>query len=80
MPAWLASIEAKIIGGLLVVALIGGVFLWIYDKGESAGSADVKAKVATETVKTIDAARITKEKADAETHSVPYGERADGLR
>ena len=80
MFAFLGTSQAKIIAGLLVVALIGGAILYIYNKGEKAGSADVKAKVATETVKTLDKARQTKEQADKDTLATPYNDRIEGLR
>ncbi|WP_428668013.1 hypothetical protein [Reyranella sp.] len=80
MFAFLGTIQAKIIAGLLAVALVGGAIVYIYGKGERAGSSEIKARVATETVKTLDAARISKERTDEEVHRTPYDDRADGLR
>lgn len=80
MPPFLATIQAKIIGGLLVVALIGGVFLWVFNKGEKAGSSAITTKVQQETIKTLDKARQTKDQADRDVKSKPYDERVDGLK
>ena len=49
-----------IVVGLLIAAAVCGVV--IYDKGEKASSVAVKAAVATETVRTLDAARISKDR------------------
>lgn len=68
-----------IAAGLLIAAT--GTVVWvIYHKGEVSGSADVKAKVATETVKKLDDARLTKEKIDAEVGRTPYADKPDQLR
>lgn len=76
----LSQIHLVIIGGLLAVVLAGGAILYVYGEGKDAGSAAVTSAVQTETIKAGAAARIQKERADAETRSVPYGERVDGLR
>ncbi len=68
-----------IAAGLLVGATAGGVCL-IYRKGWSAGSAAVTTEVQSETIRTLDAARISRERTDEEVHRTPYDDRADGLR
>lgn len=76
----LSKIQLAIIGGLLAVVLTAGGIAWVFNKGQTAGSSEVKAKVATETVRTLDAARISKERTDEDVHRTPYDDRADGLR
>jgi hypothetical protein len=65
--------------GLLIAATAGGI-CFLYRKGEQAGSAIVNTRVQSETIRTLDAARISKEKTDEEVHRTPYDDRADGLR
>ncbi len=76
----LASLEAKIIAGAAALALIGGAIWLVYHKGESAGSSSVRVEVQRKTIETLDAARLSREKTDAEVHSTPYRDRVDGLR
>ena len=76
----LSQIQLIIIGGLLAVVLTAGGIAYIYDKGGDAASAEIKATVATETIKTLDAARKTKEQADEEVRRTPFNDRVDGLR
>lgn len=64
----------------LLIAATGAVVWFIYHKGETAGGAKVTTEVQRETIKTLDAARISKEKTDEEVHRTPYDDRADGLR
>jgi hypothetical protein len=63
----------------LVAATAAGLWL-VYHTGETAGSSAVTTAVQTETIKTLDAARISKERTDEEVHRTPYDDRADGLR
>jgi hypothetical protein len=76
----LTQIQAIVIGGALAVVLVGGAITYVYNKGERAGSADVKAAVQSETIKATEGARISKEKTDVEVIRTPYDDRADGLR
>jgi hypothetical protein len=76
----LVGIKLYIIVAGLAAVLVGGAFYWSYNKGENAGSSDVKAKVATETVKTLDASRLARERAEQDTRAKPYSERVEGLR
>lgn len=78
--AFLATIEAKIIGGLLIAAIVGGVIYWTYDEGRDAGASAITGAVQTKTIETLDAARTSKEKADEEVRRTPYDGRVDGLR
>jgi len=73
-PVLIASAVA-----VLVACTAGGMWL-VYHKGETAGAADITTKVQSETIKSLDAARISKENTDEEVHRTPYGDRADGLR
>jgi hypothetical protein len=68
-----------IAAALLMAATAGGIW-FIYRKGESAGSATVTTQVQSETIRTLDAARISRERTDEEVHRTPYDDRADGLR
>jgi hypothetical protein len=80
MPAFLATIQAKIIAAGLLVAAIGGGIAYVYHEGKDAGSNVITTAVQTRTIQTLDAARISKEKTDEEVHRTPYDDRADGLR
>jgi hypothetical protein len=64
---------------LLVAATVAGLGL-VYRKGETSGAADVTTRVQSETIRTLDAARISRERTDEEVHRTPYDDRADGLR
>lgn len=79
MPAFLATMQAKIIAVGLLVALIGGAIFYIYDEGKDAGSGKVTTAVQEKTISTLDAARAAKEKADAETREMPYDKKVEGL-
>ena len=68
-----------IAAGLLVAATAAGLGL-VYRKGETAGAADITTSVQGETIRTLDAARISREKTDEEVQRTPYDDRADGLR
>ena len=63
----------------LVAATAAGLWL-VYRKGETAGAAAIAIQVQSETLRTLDAARISREKTDEEVHRTPYDDRADGLR
>jgi len=76
----MARIEVYIIAGLLGAALIGGGILYIYGEGKDAGAGAVKTEVQSKTIEMLDAARNSKEKADAEVRATPYSERVDGLK
>ncbi|WP_428659481.1 hypothetical protein [Reyranella sp.] len=65
--------------GLLVAVTAAGVWL-VYRKGETAGAADITTRVQSETIRTLDAARVSREKTDEEVQRTPYDDRADGLR
>jgi hypothetical protein len=80
MFAFLGTMQAKIIGGLLVVAAIGWLFLHVYGKGETAGGAKITTAVQSKTIETINKARTAKEKADADVRSKPYDQRVDDLK
>lgn len=75
-----SRLQLILIGAALAVVLILGGALYIFKKGESTGSAAVTTAVQQKTIETLDAARISREKTDAEVHSTPYDDRADGLR
>jgi hypothetical protein len=79
MPGLSKPVVIAAAAGLLVAATAAGLWL-VYRKGEASGSSAVTTAVQTRTIQTIDAARISKEKTDAEVHSTPYDDRADGLR
>ena len=68
-----------IVAAMLAAATAGGLCL-VYRKGETAGAADITTRVQSETIRTLDAARISKERTDEEVHRTPYDDRADGLR
>ncbi len=77
------GLSKPVILGIAAAALVAAtaVGLWIvYGKGEAAGAAKVTTAVQRETVKTLDAARISKETTDEEVHRTPYDDRADGVR
>jgi hypothetical protein len=57
----------------------GGLWL-VYRKGETAGAADITTRVQSEAIRTLDAARISRERTDEEVRRTPYDDRADGLR
>ena len=67
---------------LLAVALVAGTALVLrgeFSKGHKAGAAEVTNAVQSETIKTIDAARKSKERTDEEVRRTPYGDRVDQL-
>jgi hypothetical protein len=76
----MARIEVYIIVGLATAALVGGLILYIFNKGEDAGSSAVKTEVQSKTIETMEGARAAKEKADADVRATPYEGRVDGLR
>lgn len=76
----LKPIQLLIIGGLLAAVLVVSGIAYIFKKGESEGSATVTKAVQEKTVETLDKARETKEKADADVRATPFSERVDGLR
>lgn len=65
--------------GLLVAATACGLWL-VYRTGETAGAADAATRVQSETIRTLDAARISRERTDEEVQRTPYDDRADRLR
>ncbi|MCW5737795.1 MAG: hypothetical protein KIS73_26985 [Enhydrobacter sp.] len=65
--------------GLAAVLIIGGIRA-LMNASERASASEVKAKVSAETVRTLDDARISKERTDEEVRRTPYDDRADGLR
>lgn len=65
--------------GLVALGLIAGA-AWFHVEGEKAGAAAVKGAVQTETIRTLDRARISKERTDEEVRRTPYDDRVDGLR
>jgi len=73
-PAVIALVAAA-----LVAATAGSIWL-VYRKGETSGAADVTTRVQSETIRTLDAARISRERTDEEVHRTPYHDRTDGLR
>lgn len=75
----LSQIQLIIIGALLAAVLTAGGIMYIYSKGEKAGSSGVTTKVQQETIKTLDAARKAKDQADKDVRSQPYDERVESL-
>jgi len=63
----------------LVAATASGFWL-VYREGETAGAATITTQVQSETIRTLDAARISKEKTDEDVQRTPYDDRVDGLR
>lgn len=78
MP-WLLANWKIVAAGALSLALIVGAAV-VYRAGKDTGKAAVRDAVQTQTIKTLDAARISKEKTDAEVVRTPYDDRVDGLR
>ncbi len=76
----LTGIKLYIIVAGLAVVLIGGAFLYAFQKGETAGSGAVTSAVQSKTIETLDAARKAKEKADADVRETPYSGRVDSLK
>jgi hypothetical protein len=77
------GLSRPVLIALFAVALIaatGTAVSLVYRKGETAGAARVTTKVQSETIRTLDAARISKERTDEEVRRTPYDDRADGLR
>jgi hypothetical protein len=68
------------IAAIALIAATGTAVGLVYRKGETAGAANVTTRVQSETIRTLDAARISKERTDEEVHRTPYDDRADGLR
>ncbi len=73
------SVVVAIAATALIAAGASGAWL-VYRKGETAGAAAIGTAVQTRTVKALDAARSSKEKADDQVRRTPYGDRVDGLR
>jgi hypothetical protein len=63
----------------LIAATAAGIGL-VYRKGEATGAAGIAVEVQSGTIRTLDAARISKERTDEEVHRTPYDDRVDGLR
>lgn len=76
----LSTIQTIIVAAGLAVVLAGGAILYVYHRGEAAGSSSVTSAVERKAVETIDKARKTKEQADEDVRRTPYDDRADGLR
>lgn len=76
----LSPIQWAIVGGLLAVVLTAGGIMWIYDKGETAGSSKVTTAVQEKTVETLGRARTEKEKANEAVRRTPLDDLVDGLR
>lgn len=77
------GLSKPVLIALFAMALVAGTgaAVWlVYRKGETAGAADITNRVQSETIRTLDAARISKERTDEEVHRTPYDDRADGLR
>lgn len=77
--SWLLANWKTVAAGALFLVLIVGAAV-IYREGKDTGKAAVRDAVQTQTIKTLDAARISKEKTDAEVVRTPYDDRVDGLR
>lgn len=78
--AFLATMQAKIIAGLLAVALIWGGIAYIRSDAKKDGANEIKAKVATETIRTMDKARQEKEQSNEAVRSKSIDAVIDGLR
>lgn len=76
----LSKIQTIIIAAGLAVTLAGGAALYLFKKGEAAGSTAVTSAVQTKTIETMGKAREAKERADAEVRATPYEGRVDGLK
>lgn len=76
---WALANWKLIAASAVALAIVAGAWL-LFSKGEKAGAAAVKSDVQTETIKKLDAARISKEKTDEEVVRTPYDDRVDGLR
>lgn len=68
-----------VLATLAALALVAGAAR-LYDAGEKAGAATVSGAVQAGTLRTLERARIEKEKTDEEVRRTPYDGRVDGLR
>jgi len=82
MPAVLLFLKTnwKLVAAGLIILVLLGLLIYVYNKGEKAGAAGVTNAVQSDTIKKQDAARISKEKTDEEVRNTPYLDRVDGLR
>ena len=76
----LSTVQLAIAGALLAVALTAGGIACVYQRGEEAGSGAITTAVQSETIKTLDAAQKSKEKADEAVRRTPLDDLVDGLR
>lgn len=67
-----------LIGGAILATL--AVIAAIYLKGQESGQSEIKTKVQTETIRTLEQARQSKAHTDEEVLRTPYDDRVDGLR
>jgi hypothetical protein len=82
MPAipFLAILKSPItwiVGAVVATLILLGI---VYTKGERAGSSNVTTKVQTETIRTLDAARKNKERAEDAVRNTPLDAVIDDLQ
>lgn len=84
IAAWLAKPAAKWILGAAAIAAVAiavaAVLRGEFNKGEAAGKAAVTQEVQRQTIRTIEGARESKEKADEAVRSDPVDSVIDSLR
>ena len=76
---WLLLNWKPLLAAIAALALIAGAAR-LYGAAEKAGAAAVGSAVQTETIRTLERARIEKERTDEEVRRTPYDDRVDGLR
>lgn len=79
MIAWALANRKLLAAIAAALALIVGAAV-IYSEGKDTGKATIRTEIQTQTIKKLDAARISKEKTDEEVVRTPYDDRVDGLR
>jgi hypothetical protein len=67
----LSRIEMILIGALVLIAATGGIVAYIYNKGDSAGSAKVTSAVEHTTNVEVQGARKSKEATDEKVRTDP---------
>lgn len=80
MPALIPILKSPItwiVAAVVATLIVLGI---VYSKGEKAGSSGVTTKVQETTIKTIDAARTSKGKAEDAVRNTPLDAVIDGLR
>lgn len=80
MPALIPILKSPITWIAAAVLATLAVLGVVYGKGEKAGASNVTTKVQETTIKTLDAARTDKEKANEKVRNTPLDAVIDGLR